>query len=275
MSNSKSLISVIMPAYNAEVYITEAIESVLKQSWSNWELLIINDGSTDCTEEVIKPFLSDKRIQYFKQENKGVSAARNVGLKNMKGDYFCFLDADDVLPKKSLQSRIEVFTNNENVDFVDGRVLEKDKYLNKTLRDFKPQYRGNPFKEMINLKETCYLGLTWMVKRRFDIQYKMKEGQSHGEDFIFFLSLSRDGGFYDYTNEIILFYRRSESSAMSNLAGLDDGYISNYREISQWKEITSIKKLFFWIRTRKIMFLCYLFIDKSIKRAFLSLFKTF
>ena len=84
-----ALVSILMPVYNAEAFISEAITSVIRQSHKNWELLIVNDGSTDRSKNIIHSF-PDKRIQYFEQQNRGVSVARNVGLKNMKGDYFCF-----------------------------------------------------------------------------------------------------------------------------------------------------------------------------------------
>src|SRR5690606_24934270 len=137
---NNNLVSIIMPAYNATTYIADAIESVLHQTHPHWELLIINDGSKDNTEEIIKPFLSDSRIQYFKQENKGVSAARNVGLKNMKGDYFCFLDADDVLPPNSLADRLKIFQTNSQVKYVDGVVEKKDHSLKQILLIYIPAF---------------------------------------------------------------------------------------------------------------------------------------
>jgi glycosyltransferase involved in cell wall biosynthesis len=113
-----------MPAYNAEKYIAEAINSVLNQSYPEFELLVINDGSSDQTAKIIRSFF-DSRIKYFKQNNQGVSSARNTGLENMKGVYFCFLDADDVMPQDSLKSRLEIFNSNNKIDFVDGKVRKK------------------------------------------------------------------------------------------------------------------------------------------------------
>ncbi|MBK8309957.1 MAG: glycosyltransferase family 2 protein [Chitinophagaceae bacterium] len=88
-SSTIPLISVIMPAYNVSFYIADSIQSVVDQTYSNWELLIINDGSTDNTAEVVQKF-TDPRIRYFEKENGGVSSARNVGLDEMKGDFFAF-----------------------------------------------------------------------------------------------------------------------------------------------------------------------------------------
>ena len=116
------LVSIIMAAFNSEVYISESIKSVVDQSYSNWELLIINDGSSDNTLNVSKSF-SDSRIRIFDQKNMGVSAARNVGLINMTGQYLCFLDADDVMPKNSIKSRMNIFHQYPDISFIDGIVI--------------------------------------------------------------------------------------------------------------------------------------------------------
>lgn len=97
-------ISVIMPAYNSEKKIAMSINSVLTQSHKNLELLIINDGSIDKTEEVIlKCKNKDARISYYSIENSGSAVARNVGLKNATGKYVAFIDSDDCIEKNFLE----------------------------------------------------------------------------------------------------------------------------------------------------------------------------
>lgn len=94
--------SIIIPTYNNEKKITRAIQSILDQTFTSWELLIVNDGSTDSTAQNIKPFLEDKRIRYIAQENSGVSAARHTGVENSVGEFICFLDGDDAVVKNWL-----------------------------------------------------------------------------------------------------------------------------------------------------------------------------
>lgn len=97
------LVSVVIPLYNAELYISDAIESVLSQSYNNIELIVVDDGSTDLSPKITKSY-SD--LTYVRQNNKGGNAARNLGLKLAKADYILFLDADDVLYEKKIESLV-------------------------------------------------------------------------------------------------------------------------------------------------------------------------
>lgn len=95
------MISIIMPTYNRAKTISQAIESVLVQTFTDWELVLIDDGSTDNTQEVIGKYLSDPRVRYYNQKNAGPIAARNNGVKLAHGEWLAFLDSDDAwLPEK-------------------------------------------------------------------------------------------------------------------------------------------------------------------------------
>ena len=112
------IISVIVPVYNAESFLDETLQSVLSQTYENWECIIVNDGSTDNTESIAKRWCKrDARFQYFYKENGGLSSARNLGIKYSNADYIAFLDSDDVLTKNSLEIRINTILK-ENVDLV-------------------------------------------------------------------------------------------------------------------------------------------------------------
>ena len=100
------IISIIVPVYNAEKYIRETVESVLAQTYDDWELLLIDDCSSDSSCEIIDSF-DDPRIRLIKQpENKGAYAARNRGLKEAEGRYIAFLDADDLWEKEKLEHEL-------------------------------------------------------------------------------------------------------------------------------------------------------------------------
>jgi len=111
-------VSIITPAYKAAGFIAETIQAVIDQTLTDWELIIIDDGSPDNQAEVITPFLSDNRIKYYRQENTGVSRARNNGMEHVTGKYIALLDADDVWLKNNLEVKIGYMESHPEIDFV-------------------------------------------------------------------------------------------------------------------------------------------------------------
>src|SRR5690554_6463831 len=112
-----SLISILMPVFNAEKWLSETIESVLAQVYSNWELIIVDDGSSDSSFAVAQSFAKkDSRIKVYKQENKGACAARNTAFELSKGEYIQYLDADDLLSKNKIELQLKALekANDEN-----------------------------------------------------------------------------------------------------------------------------------------------------------------
>ncbi|WP_270322274.1 glycosyltransferase family 2 protein [Weissella confusa] len=131
------LISVVMPVYNVENYVGEAIESILDQL-TDWELIIINDGSTDSSEKVVKEYLSDSRIKYWRIDNSGLSVARNTGLKYATGDYVYFMDSDDIL-RKNVFKILEPILINKNPDGVSLTYEEFDSENGEIVKKVSPQ----------------------------------------------------------------------------------------------------------------------------------------
>ena len=118
-STMKPLISIIMPAYNADSHLDFSISSVLNQTYTEWELIIINDGSTDSTADILNKWSQkDNRIRHFHQKNSGVSAARNFALELVQGEYITMIDADDALSPDALDLMYQAMTTNECVDMV-------------------------------------------------------------------------------------------------------------------------------------------------------------
>jgi glycosyltransferase involved in cell wall biosynthesis len=115
------LVSIIIPAFNAEMFIDETIRSVLNQSYANWELIIVNDGSTDKTTEIVNAYICNN-IHIIHQTNMGVSYSRNVGLNIAKGDFIVFLDADDILSNNFIEQRLKALLTNKDTHFACGEV---------------------------------------------------------------------------------------------------------------------------------------------------------
>ena len=120
------LVSIIMPSFNTGKYIVETIESVLEQTYKNWELIIVDDCSSDETDEIVSHFLADKRIRYLKNEkNKGAAFSRNKALREANGKWIAFLDSDDVWMPEKLEKQLLFmkkrgyffsYTNYEEID---------------------------------------------------------------------------------------------------------------------------------------------------------------
>ena len=108
------LVSVIMPSYNTASFIAESIQSVLAQSYKDWELIIVDDCSPDNTDEVVRPYLSDERIKYIKNEkNSGAAVSRNRALREAKGKWIAFLDSDDLWMPDKLKKQICFMEKND------------------------------------------------------------------------------------------------------------------------------------------------------------------
>lgn len=263
------LISVIMPIFNTEKYVSEAIQSVINQDYENWELLIVNDGSTDNSLMFINKF-KDKRVKVFSQENKGVSAARNAAFEKMSGDYFCFLDADDIYTETSLSNRLEIFLKGDNIHFVDGKVKVFNQDLSQLISTYSPSFKGNPTEELISLSGKCFFGTSWMFKRIKNINYRFNETLTHGEDLWFYIEHSINKN-YSYTSETVLKYRKHNYSAMNNLEKLEKGYTQIGKLLDEIN-IPSYLKQEYLSKSKSIMFKSYLK-EGKVKKAINTLFR--
>ncbi len=261
------LVSLLMAAYNAEKYISEAIQSALNQSYTNIELLIINDGSQDGTEQLILALQSEK-IRYFSQENKGVAAARNVLLQAMQGEFFMIFDADDILPKDSILSRMNLFYTNKNIYFVDGIVTRKTVDLQQVVEICQPNYKGNPHVNLMRLDTRCFSVPAWLIRREKGKNYEMQANMSHAEDLLFYVDISQNPNYlYSYINEEILYYRIHDNMAMKKLDALEKGYFDLYKALKiNYKAANFRILLYLKYKIMRIMFLSYLK-NKEIKKA--------
>lgn len=250
------LVSVVMPAYNAEKYIGEAIRSVLAQTHTNWELLIVNDGSTDGTRAIMESF-KDPRIHLFHQRNGGIGSARNKALEHARGTFMCGLDADDVLPPGSLADRLAIFKDHPDADIVDGTVIFMDAALARVLRVFEPTFEGEPFHELVALHTTCFMGFSWLVRWHDHMLLRFVEHVSHGEDLCFYLAYS-PGKRYRFTRSTVLIYRRTGTTTMANLNGLARSYTRIFLWLRENSKATPRELANFRHRTRWIMIKSFL-----------------
>lgn len=112
-------VSVIVPVYNSELFIKDCLESILNQSYKDFEIIIVNDGSTDNSENLIMDYLQDDRVQYYYVQNEGISSARNFGIVKSKGEFISFVDSDDIIDKYFLEVMIrEIEKKDSTVSFI-------------------------------------------------------------------------------------------------------------------------------------------------------------
>ncbi len=214
------LLTVVMPAYNTEKYIKEAIDSVLNQTFQNFELLIINDGSTDGTTEVVKKF-NDKRIRLIElSKNKGIAHCRNLGLKEAKGEYLAWIDSDDI----NLPTRFEKQINflEENQDFGGcGTWLSRFKG-DKTLYVLKVYANSEKIRAALLFKPASIPNSTAMLRmneiKKHELWYN--EELKIAEDYDFIFRCSRKFNFSNI-QEVLYKYRDSETSIMKEYEDQD------------------------------------------------------
>jgi len=118
MANSTPQVSVIIPAYNGDRYIAQAVESVISQTYKNWEIIVVDDGSTDDTRQALQPYV--EKIRYVYQENQGVAAARNRGIQESRGELIAFLDQDDFFLSHKLAGQVALFDAQPSLGIVNS-----------------------------------------------------------------------------------------------------------------------------------------------------------
>lgn len=159
------LVSVIIPTYNRADLVREAIQSVLDQTYQNFEIIVVDDGSTDGTEQVLAPYKD--RIIYIYQENQGGAAARNTGIKVAKGEYIAFLDSDDLWFPQKLEKQVEILDKNQDISVVYSNIIkidENNKIIGRGSKDNR-FLSGYIFREVLLRKAACAFLQTLLVRK--------------------------------------------------------------------------------------------------------------
>ena len=209
----KPLVSVVIATYNMARYLPLAVKSALDQTYKNIEVLVVDDGSTDDTDHAIEPLLEDPRLRYCRQENKGQAAAKNRGIRESRGAYIAFLDADDVWALDKLDLQLPLFSRSEAVGVVHARVV----YIDKTGRELSVAdnrlFRGRVSGPLL-IRNFIGFGTSIVKRECFDRLGVFKENVRMGVDYDLWLRLSTQYEF-DYIDRPLLYYR-VWSGQMSN-----------------------------------------------------------
>ena len=211
-ANAESTISVIIPTYNCDRYIQQAIESVLQQQNCQYEVIVIDDGSTDSTSEVLQPYQG--RIRYIKQQNQGVAAARNHGIAIAQADIIAFLDADDYFLPNKLARQGAIFSKRPDLGIVHSGWQRVDSFGNKLL-DVRPWEKIPELTLDTWLHHKPVLPSAMMFRREW-LQYVggFDPRFPPAEDTDLVLKLALKGCKSTWLRQITVCYRQHEQSAM-------------------------------------------------------------
>ena len=207
----KPLVSVIMPCFNTEAFIAKSIETVLKQRFEDWELIIVDDASTDGTVDVITPYTNDPRIKlYLNETHAGIAASRNKAIQNAKGKYLSFLDADDLWKPEKLEQQVNWMRNNQcGFSYTSYQCINEDNEL---------------LPKIISAKDLCYstylkntlIGTsTVMIDREMCGEVVVPNFRT-SEDMATWLNILRQGKKAYAITDILTYYRVRRHSASSN-----------------------------------------------------------
>ena len=204
------LVSIIMPSYNTANYIAGSIESVLNQSYTNWELIIVDDASTDNTDIIVEQYLKDKRIKYLKNErNSGAAVSRNKAIANASGRWIAFLDSDDLWSESKLEKQISF--------------MEKNKYYFSYTNYYEIDSEGNSLNVRVTgpkkvtkkmMYNYCWPGcLTVMYDARFIGLLQIRDIRKNN-DYAMWLKISKKANCY-LLDEYLASYRRGRHGSIS------------------------------------------------------------
>lgn len=229
-----------MPAYNAEDYIEYSIQSVINQSWYDWELIIINDFSTDKTVSLVDSF-DDKRIILISlKQNSGAAVSRNIGIEKARGKYLAFLDSDDLWHPDKLKIQVEFMENND-INFTctmfsnfsnDGKLIDITK--NSPTLDYEGVLKNNPGNSTVMYNaETLGKFFIPNIRKR--------------NDFVMWLKVIKEAKVLYGIPEVLTYYRVRENSLSSNKASLLKYQWEVYYKIENLSLIKSILLIFYKI----------------------------
>lgn len=213
----KPLVSIIIPAHNAEKYIQEAVDSALGQTYENIEVVVIDDGSTDGTKKVLELYVRDRKIKYVYQENKGLAGARNAGIRNSKGEYVAFLDADDLFLPEKVAEQVKVLE--ENPDF-DVCYCDLTHFIDSSPRKYyHHRYHypsGNLFEPLLHRQ---FINPLTVFARRsvFEKFGFFDETLRRSEDWDLWLRWSHAGVKFFYLDKPLAYYRIQSTGNLSSI----------------------------------------------------------
>ena len=241
------LVSIVMPSYNTDGYIKESIESVLYQSYPYWELIIVDDCSTDDTDEIIKPYLTDDRIRYLKNKmNSGAAVSRNYALREAKGKWIAFLDSDDLWEPDKLEKQIG-FMKENGYHFSYTNYIEIDE-------ESKPSGRSVTGPKRITrhgMYNYCWMGCLTVMYDVEAVGLIQIADIKKNNDYAMWLKVCKKANCYLLDDTLARYRKRSGSISNHGYLKLIKWHYKLYRETENRNPISSfvltVRNLFFGV----------------------------
>lgn len=238
------LVSVIVPAYNVAGFIGDALNSVLAQTFSDYEIIVINDGSpdTEALEKVLAPYLS--RIVYLKQENRGVSAARNTGIKAARGSLIAFLDGDDTWLPHYLEVQVPRIQADPSIDVLYPNVIMfgDSSEAGEEFMTICPSNGEVTFERL--LLQECNVSNCSIARRETILRAGLfDESLRSVEDFDLWLRVIKQGGHIAYHREVLARYRRRSGSLTANPIWLSKHILKVLAKVKQTMALTPSERM--------------------------------
>ena len=235
------LVSIIMPTYNCAKFIGKTIESVIAQTYENWELIIIDDCSKDNTEEVVSEY-KDNRIKYHRLENNsGAAVARTEAMKKASGRYMAFLDSDDLWKKDKLEKQLE-FMNENNYNFTCTEYEQIDEEGNKLNKVIKVKKRADYNRILLD----CPVGNSTVMYNVEKLgKFEVPNIRKRNDDALWLQILKKEKYIYGMT-EVLMEYRIRSNSISSNKLSLVKYHWQLYREIEHLSVFRSAFHICWW-----------------------------
>jgi GT2 family glycosyltransferase len=241
--NNSVTVSVIIPAYKASGCIAATLDSVLAQTFSDYEIVVVNDGSPDtqALEQVLQEYLP--RIRYFKQENRGPSSSRNRGIVEAQGEYVAFLDADDFWLPEHLASQIAILRGTPSLGLVysDSLVVRDGKCIRKTF-DREPQEKPVTFEALLGERCTVSTSTTVASRKELLAAGLFDEGMTRCEDFDLWLRMAFQGTRMTFSPQSHVYRMVSGSGLSSNRYEMKRALIDVYRKIDSSLPLSQTQK---------------------------------
>jgi len=219
LSKSSPTVSVVMAAYNASQYIAASVSSVLAQTFPDFELIVVSDGSQDSAEleTALAPYR--ERIRYIRQDNRGVSGARNAGLRVARGRFYAQIDADDAWKPDYLQSQLNFLEQNPTIDLVypNAEVFTEGSSGHLDFMVLSPSRGEATFENLVRQNCVVMTGVTARMEAIRKTGY-FDESLVSCEDFDFWLRFTKFGGRIGYHQQQLVRYRRGANSLSSDRA---------------------------------------------------------